>query len=682
MTIIDALAPEAVAAYRDIILPIPSFTEAIEKGGLDFGFSDWDRDPSLRFSQEDLRNPRIAKILAILREVDEMPRDWTKGKRKWIELIAAKYDVAFQTIYRWMKKYNKKGIAGICHRKNTAGLPKKWHPDALEYWISLCLKREHRKIDKKDLYDILIIEAHRHDWQIGGYESAMWWFEKRATPQLLAIQKGGLRALDNVLPPVLRDYSDLDPFEMLVGDQHRFDFWVVDDETGEVFRPEGYLWQDLRTRIIYGAAIDHKYDSQLIGLALRIGIGVYGAFGSIYTDNGKPELSRYLTGIMSDMRSLNLGWERTIDVTMDVLDMETEDINPNIIIPGTHKKAIVKNAKAKMIEGTFDKLEGILRSRFRLPGSVKRLADDIHHQDIDQKDAKKLAEHGKLPLFSEFALTIYRGCDHYNREKSHRGIVKEWTWKPRVKQATPYDCLNFCYEKDGWRPRMISQRAANLIFLSKAKRKVHLGRIQFQGDHYEDDALVELHGKRVDIRYNTMDTRQVLIFQGSKYLCTAYPVEYSSMKDMTLAQKKIVEKRKLRKKVAEEFRKITSIAPDFREYSQIDPLEKAAALIEGDRKKKAEENHKLYRQRTPEELNAEVAAIEKLNAIPRILGQKPLPERPSFFLTERSRYEWVVTYELSGGTLDAGDKRWMAEYETRMPKKQQEYWKIRKECGL
>ena len=44
-----------------------------------------------------------------------------------------------------------------------------------------------------------------------------------------------------------------------------------------------------------------------------------------------------------------------------------------ILKPGTHKKAIVKNAKAKMIEGTFDKLERILRSRFQYLGV------DIHH---------------------------------------------------------------------------------------------------------------------------------------------------------------------------------------------------------------------------------------------------------------------------------------------------------------
>lgn len=42
--------------------------------------------------------------------------------------------------------------------------------------------------------------------------------------------------------------------------------------------------------------------------------------------------------------------------------------------PGAHKKAIVKNAKARMIEDTFDKLERILRSRkvFRPEGYLRR----------------------------------------------------------------------------------------------------------------------------------------------------------------------------------------------------------------------------------------------------------------------------------------------------------------------
>jgi len=680
-TIIDALAPEAVQAYRDAMLPvIPSLSDAVTQKKS--AFASWDEDPSRVYSLSDLSDPRVAKILDILHDVSTMPEGWTKGRRGWVELVARKHAVTWQSVYRWQTKYDKKGIAGLCHRKSTRGKAVKWSDDALEYWIGLCLKREHRHIDKRDLYDLLIVEADRRSWRIGGYNSAMDWFNKRATPQMLALQRGGMRALDNVLPPILRDYSDLAPFELLVGDQHRFDFWVTDDETGEVFRPEGYLWQDLRTRVLYGAAIDRKYDGQMIGLALQVGLSVYGAFGSIYTDNGRPELSKYIMSVMRNMRALHLAHKQTLDATMDTLDVDPEDINPHIIIPGTHKKAIVKNAKAKMIEGTFFKLESLLRSRFRVAGGTKRMDDDIHAQDIDQIEAQKLAAQGKLLTFSEFALTMYRACDYYNREKQHRGVRKEWSWKPKPKTATPYNCLEACWEMDGWRPRMISDGAATLLFLSHANRKVNMGRVQFSNDFYESDALVELHGKRVDLRYHPMDLREVYIFRGEEYLGIATPVEYSSMKDMTLAQRKIIEKRERRSTIAAEYRAITTTIPDYRKYSEISSIDKAAALIGKDRQKKAVENKEIYGTRTPEQLTAEVTAIEKLNATPAILGRKSLPARPGYFLAEIDRYEWCVKYGIAGGRLDEADAVWMLGYENRMTPDQREYWETVKAVGM
>ena len=33
------------------------------------------------------------------------------------------------------------------------------------------------------------------------------------------------------------------------------DDWVVDEDMGEVLRPEGYFWQDLRTRCLYGGVM-------------------------------------------------------------------------------------------------------------------------------------------------------------------------------------------------------------------------------------------------------------------------------------------------------------------------------------------------------------------------------------------------------------------------------------------
>ncbi|MEN6423017.1 MAG: DNA-binding protein, partial [Smithella sp.] len=259
---LPALAPEAALKALDQVVPVTSFVEAMSNQGK--REETWTAETAI--SEADLQNPRIRRILKILREAENIPRNWTQGKRRWIESVALRNETDFRSIYRWIKKYDKRGIAGIRHSKSTAGKPKTWTPDAIDLWIGLCLKREHRKIDRKDLYrDCLIPECLKRGWNYGCYESANWWYERRVNPQLLALQHGGMRALDNVLPPVLRDYSDLQPFEILVGDQHRFDRWVVDEETGEVFRQEAYLWQDLRSRTIYGAAIDKKYDSWLIG---------------------------------------------------------------------------------------------------------------------------------------------------------------------------------------------------------------------------------------------------------------------------------------------------------------------------------------------------------------------------------------------------------------------------------
>lgn len=671
--LLPSLAPDAAKTALDILSPmdVPTMTSAMTETR-----PSW--TPEMAISEKDLQDPRVRKILAVLREVDRMPSIWKDGRRKWVENVALRNGCTFQAVYRWIKRYEKKGIAGICHRKASAGKPKAWTLEAIDFWVSLCGKREHRAANRRALYDQhLMIEAHRRGWNIGTYASANGWFKKRWNPLLEAMQRGGLRALDNVLPPILRDYSDLKPFEILVGDQHRFNRWVVDEETGEVYRPEGYLWQDLRTRIIYGAALDRKYDAWLIGLALRIGIGIFGAFDSIYTDNGKPECSRYLTGILANMRSLGMEWRMTDDAVMDLLDVDGEDIDPHIIVPGVHRKAVVKNAKAKMIEGTFDVVEGIMSSRFLLPGQTKRLSDDIHWQDIDHAEALSLAKEGKLLTGREHALALYRTVDWYNREKAHRGVKREWSWKSAPAQTTPFDCLRACYE-GGWRPRMVSKEAADLLFLARDRRIVDRGRIQFNNEFWEHDALLTYHKRRLDIRYNPMTLDELHVFLSGQYLCTALPVEKSSMIDRELASRKIAEKRERRKRFAEEFRRISAIAPDFREYSQVPAVERAAALIGQEKKKQAAERLEFFRELSPEELAAGVAELEALQE-QKPQQTKPLPARPTLFLSDCDRHLWCVKYESLGGRLTDEDKAWMEAHEAQMTEAERARWQFERE---
>lgn len=632
----------------------------------------WDKD--IAVYEKDLQNPSIKKKLAAIRDLETPPPGVKINE--WMLVVSHRHNISKRSLYLWKKRYDKKGIAGLRHTKPFAEIPRQWTPEALEFFQSIIIKREHRRFNIKSSYAILVGEAQERGWKIGCEKSAYFWAKKFLTPTMKALQHGGMRALDNILPPILRDYSDLAPFQILVGDQHRFDRWVMDEETGEIFRPEGYLWQDLRTRMIYGAAVDRKYDAWLIGLALRLGVSHFGAFGSVYTDNGKPELSKFLISILANLNGLGMEWKKCDEEINDVSEVDDEIINPCYVLPGTHRKAIVKNAKAKMIEGTFNRLEEIMSSVMRLPGNTKRMGEDTNWQDIDHQEAQKLAQHGKLLTDREFVLALYQTIDYYNRQKPHRGVLSEWAWNPKPAQVTPYDCLIACH-KDGWKPRFISPQAADLIFLARESRIVNKGMVNLNNEAYVHDDLIDLHKKRVDIRFNPMTLDEIYVFLNGKFVCAALPVQYSSMIDQDLSSEKIKEKRERRKRFADEFKRISSIAPDFRNYSTVPQIERAAALIGAEKKKRAIENKNITRKITQEELDRGVAALEALNTIPKT--KQPLAgPKPDFWMSDSDKHDWCIKACVDG-IISAEDRVWMENYEAAMTPEARERWVFERE---
>lgn len=561
-------------------------------------------------------------------------------KRHWADYIAHKFGINRATVYRLIKKFKEDGPAGLAHTKRNKGEPKAWTPEALNFLIGLALKKEHRKISKKALYKILKDKAHQMGWNIGTYKNACWWLKKYITPQLLALQNGGSRELDNTLPPILRTFSDLPPLEDLCGDQRRYDLWVIDEETREVFRPEVYMWQDLRTRIIYGAAIGKKYDSGLMLLGLRIGAKFFGLFKNLYTDNGKPELSFQIENLIKE-------------------------------INGRHIKANFYNAKAKPIEPTGYIIECILRDKFLLPGYVKSLRDSKERQGVDEKEIKRLAESGKLTTWREFVIAFYNAIAYYNNEKPHRGVLREWKWKPVPKEATPMDCLNMCIKFEGWRPRRLSDDAIDLLFLAREKqpRVVDRGRILFNNKTYEHEKLITFHRKKVYLKFDPLDLDWVLVFCEGQYLCRAELVEYSSMKDRNLAQRKIHEKARLRREFTDQYRKLTSGISDIRQFSEMPEIERTAALVAGDKKQKALENQEIYRVRNQAELDAEIAAIERYNNKPKTLYSNAV-----------DRFMACIDCLAMGKPLSEEDQTFYDEYISNMDESTKEYWRLYLEC--
>ena len=607
---------------------------------------------------EDERAARLAE--AVREALDRRPAGIKK--RAWIESVAIKYGCSWQHLYKAIKKYEKDGLAGLVHkRRGQSGGSRVWDDEALEYWIGLCTIREGSGKSRKALYlRHLVPEARARGWRIGGERSALKKAEDRVSPPLLAYRDGGLRALDNIMPPILRDYSDLEPFEIIVGDQHKFDFWVWDEVAGKAIRPEGYFWQDMRTRMWYGGAVDRKYNGMLMGLGLRIGLVACGTFGTIYTDNGGPEKSEYIESIVQDMQSLGLKREYTI-ARSDIEEEDGRDCYRAVKVG--HRWAIVRNAKAKPLERSFQELERALRD-LGVPGRVKDLRGSEEEAEVHSKELAKLIKEEKLFTLDEFILWVYRAMDYLNKEKESRSLAQEWIFGPRPKSVTPIDVLHACY-KHGWKPRFLDEPTINLIFLARADRVVKRGRIILDKKDYEHRDLIPLHNKRVDLRYDPFDPEEILVFFKGKYICTAKMVERGSMKNPKQTERLIRQKRQHRRGYIEEYRKLTKGIGDLQMRSQVTGLERAAIEVEADRKKDAAAKAELVRVRTEAEIIEETKAIETAYVPPRV--------RP-VFRDDEHRMEWLVDQMAEGRELEAEDREWLVKYWGELSPAGREYW--------
>jgi len=591
--------PAEILLSLDTSQVLPAVKAAIDKKIAESFQNEAKEQTSTINNIETLEDKEAIRRANAVSEALHVPANWKM--KDWQKKTALKYETTYSTLRRWINKETEGGIDNLRHGNTRISRTVAWDKEAINFWKGLYLKKQHRKISKKGLYQFLKEEAKKQGWRVGSYESALQYL-KDIPETFLAYRNGGLRGLDNQLPSIRRTYHDLRPFQIIVGDQHRYDRWVVDDETGEVFRPEGYVWQDLNTRNIYGFSVGKKYDSMMIGHSLYVGLKIFGKFECVYTDNGRPELSKYLLERKSSMRALNLEHKTTDDVFTDENNNTADpDVSGVLADLGADQRlAIVKNAKAKMIEGTFGYLEGIMTDICKLPGNVKQLGGLPEHNDIDEAEIKKLADQGKLPTFSEFAQALIKAFDYYNGQRPHRGLIEQYYKETGIRDnsLTPISYLNYCMKTKGWRPTYVEGRALDLIFLKRAMRTVQRGRIQFNYDFYESDRLLEIaSGTKVEVRYDPLDLQKgLVVIHDGEYFCDATPIEYSS-----------------------------------------DEQEKEGK--QGDAKAEKQ---------------------EKKNQEAR---KKPLPDRPKFFLSDYARYKWCQDYLLLGGELSRTDAEFCREYE-------------------
>jgi putative transposase len=631
--------------------------------------------PQARFEVARLRAPieSIGKETILMAK--ERPRDVElihkalnppPGMKKWhwIQKVAEEAGITVQALYKKLKAYKEGGLAGVLKKKGPKGF-KSWSPEALEYMQGVYLRmiREGGDGSKKKAYEAVLAEAKKRGWKVGSQSSAYEYLAK-LNPLLEKFARGGARALDNVFY-IVRQYNDLEPFECIVGDQHRFNFFVQDVETGKVFRPEGYFWVDLRTRLVYGFAVADRYNAYLMGVALRMGLHRFGKFKTCYTDNGKPEVSRYFNEIIKElnaygMKESDISELYRTDGGYAVEAEEGEVVNVVKTREAWHRYARPYNAKAKLIERFFRSLEGILLE-LGCPGHVKDIVGTTEEKHLADERIKELIREGKLLSFEEFLLKVFQAVEVYN-ERRHYALKR-----------SPMQELERAI-KARFVPVRLVEEELDFVLMARTVRSVNRGRILLDGVLYEGEdletGLWDIPDKtRVEVRYDLYDRSRIYVIRPDGRIVELREVQVSSMKDKEKTAELIERKRKMIARIREEYKRLIKSVPSVIEYS---PRTKAVLEQKKRSKDKTKEQASLVldREAFEQEVQRRIELTKSLNDMPR----KTELVRPSVFASKRERYKYLIDCMLEGYEITDEDRLFMKRYEEEMSLEEKVWW--------
>ncbi len=414
----------------------------------------------------------------------------------------------------------------------------------------------HPLMNVNEIYDQLADKAKAEGWDIGSLQSFYRMTQQLPDP-VTTFAKCGPRGLEALIkPPIFRDFSKYHVYEVLVGDQHIFDYAVM-TEDGDVVRPQMFGWADFRSRYFSGFwPVMGNYDKYAVAFALREACR-WGIPTMLYTDWGKPEGSGHIQSIRRQLDGFTAfcNWD---------------DIN-EVGVP--QKKAKPRNAQAKPIESWFyHALERPLMNR-NLPGYCRRDRDEKRNEFITETLRKETRGQKLLPAQAFFEIVLATLEAWHNHVMVEEKIVPAEVFETGIHEAP---IAHF------------DDATLDLIFLPAERRQVRNSMIQ---------ATVPGHGKvkwyapelsalcrrgkkqSVEIRFDPYDPAYayILDIESHEMICVAERDGRVDPHDMETVSDKIRHQNRLMKLWKEIS---TTLAKDVeRRIQRISPYTKTAAEI-------------------------------------------------------------------------------------------------------
>lgn len=469
---------------------------------------------------------KMNKIKAV-NEMNAVPNGF--GKTAWGKSIAQKYGVSLKTLYSW-----KKDLEELCQCDDESGCEitavtkidfratfktSSFDIKALEW--AVCAWMNSPLSSKTFAYESLEKEAFKNGWKIGSYKTFARLMDKPEIKAMLLRAISGERGVRNEIAPfVKRDLNLYNSMEMICGDQIVFDFDTI-NEQGEVVNPNAYVWIDMGSGAIIGVdVVLGKYNKLSVGRSLKMALG-FGVPDSIYTDNGKPELSNYVKEVISQLSGIKL--------------MDYDELDPRLM----HKKARPANSRAKPIENIFNHVQ-----RWMMEDIIYEKGGSSYHKD-NRKNSEILKKYMKdHPLFYKefigyFAKAIKKWNEHLNKS---RNIVPIEKFIKGLDRVSTFDDTTLDY--------IFSQRRAIKVRNSSINLSINKTKYSFTSS-----MLSKYNGEVVEVRLMDEELKSVSVvdMKSHRFICEAYENEAIDPRDSLLVKAKIAQNEEVVKAVNEAF---------------------------------------------------------------------------------------------------------------------------------
>ena len=448
-------------------------------------------------------------------------------------------------------------VIALCRKPKTVGtfpsIPEDMKQAVKNIWFEKEFAQNRR--NRQDLYEVLEEIAVRMGWKkLPSYQTVnryvSWLMEHEGLRSAYDYQRNGAREWKNKnMVKRIRDTKGLKVLEMLQGDEHTFDLWVMyKTKSGKEIpiRPKLVAWIDTRSRMILGDIICRDADSQVLKESL-IKLMYEDLPGQVprylYIDNGKDYTSKEMIGVDRKDRHNQEAKDRFFDMEFD---RATRGFYHDMGIQDEHVSMPYEPWTKAQIERSFRTvIEKFSKKYASYTGTLTGSGTDAKVN----KEIKRMAERGELLTMEEFYEEWRKYKEKYN-SRMHSGLKRAGEAYKTPKEV-------FEYEERYVKPAPPRSFAVMALMKSEKARVNNVG-IRRNGYYYMSDELLPYINQEVDIKIDPYDVTAIYVINKfGQTVCKAVCQEllqFGTVSDDTLKEHRKQQNRQLKevKKAIEE----------------------------------------------------------------------------------------------------------------------------------